>query len=99
MLGAEWTYKLLLTPCLRSSVAAAMADSAPPTRDRYISPRGADAHAMRAALEQADTEVRFESRDLVADRRCREMKLRCREREAAPARHGLEGLEIGDGWE
>ena len=38
MLGAECTYRLLLTPCLRSSVAAAIADKAPPTRDRYNSP-------------------------------------------------------------
>ena len=57
MLGAEWTYKLLLTPCLRSSVAAAIAASAPPTRDRYDSPAVLMQHAVRAALEQPHAEV------------------------------------------
>ena len=38
MLGAECTYRLLPTPWRRSSVAAVIADSAPPTRSRYCSP-------------------------------------------------------------
>jgi hypothetical protein len=38
MLGAECTYKLLLTPWRKSSVADASANNAPPTFDKYLSP-------------------------------------------------------------
>ena len=37
-LGDECTYRLLLTPCRRSSLAEAIAASAPLMRERYCSP-------------------------------------------------------------
>ena len=52
-------------------------------------------HAVRAAFEQANPELRFESRDLVADRRRGQMQLGGRERKTAPARHGFEGKQVG----
>ena len=59
--------------------------------------RGAQAHAMRAAFEQAHAQLRFEPRDLMADRGSGEMQLGGSERKAAAAGHGLEGLEVHEG--
>ena len=59
----------------------------------------AQAHAMRAALEQAHAQMRFEPRDLVADRGSREVQFRGRQRKAAAPRHGLEGLQVREAEE
>jgi len=52
---------------------------------------------VRAALEQAHAQVRFEPRDLVADGRGREVQLDRGQRKAASASHRFKGLQVGDG--
>src|SRR2546426_9783138 len=66
-------------------------------RSEVLLARGAQAHAMRAAFEQAHAQLRFEPRDLMADRGSGEMQLGGSERKAAAAGHGLKGLEVHEG--
>jgi hypothetical protein len=56
MLGAEWTYRLLLTPWRRSSVAAVMA-AARRHAGQVALARGAQPHPMGAALEQPHAQL------------------------------------------
>ena len=58
---------------------------------------GAEPHAVRAALQQPHAQVRFQPCHLVADGRRGDMQLGSGQREAAPSRHRLEGLQVGNG--
>ena len=54
--------------------------------------RRAQAHAVRAALEQAHVQHRLQPRDLVADGRGGQVQFGSGQREAAAPGHGLEGV-------
>src|SRR2546426_4005431 len=55
-------------------------------RSEVLLARGAQAHAMRAAFEQAHAQLRFEPRDLMADRGSGEMQLGGSERDRKSTR-------------
>ena len=61
-LGAQCTYRLLLTPCRRSSVAVVKAVMAPAHARQVALAGRAQAHAVRTAFEQAHAQEVLEPR-------------------------------------
>ena len=96
MLGEQCTYRLLETPCFTSSVAMPIAASAPLDALEVALAGSGQPYPVRAALEQPRAELRFQPGHLVADRRRREVHLGRGQRETAPSRDRLEGLQIDD---